>query len=814
LKTLGYITVIVSAAAMVAGCAKVGVPPGEEELEDKRPPSLSKVKAVDANHVEVRFDEAIDLVAALDEEHYRILAFDGGELGIRAVVSAGRADAVVLVTDAQTPGASYELVVRNVRDEAGGNAIETNNRKVFKGSSRRDKKEPSVVGSYPPDGAEDVGLRPEVRVIFNDAMDPGTLRDVLTLTDDLGRAVDGETIPGVRGVSFRPAVELDYETVYTVTVADTCSDVAGNPLYKKARLSFKTVPDNVEGALVGRVVAAEEGLDTGGAEVLLALTTELRGEGDFVAGFTVAGKDGHFRLDGIAPNTEASPTYYLLVRKPARGTEEELTGAFDPDRDGDANALAEFKGGERLDNITIYLGRPDREGPVVSDVVFSPNPTDGQAGAYVTARVSDPEDRADVTAAEFFVDVPASDGTGIPLAPVSATWGTAPSAVVERYVTDIAAIGAGKKGEYTLYVHARDSAGNWGDFYEHQIVVSGKPKGARKLSGTVNFELEPVEKAIVAAYAEGEEYPAAVVLTDKDGEYEMDGLPPGRYRVWSFLDEDEDAGWGRAEPAGTAGETVELRSYDAGGVDVTLTYVPAITAANARVQHYLDPAGEGEKAVLLVTARVRDPDMDLDEVRAVLPDGTELELSDLGFGPDEAPNDGIFTDEVTYRSAGIAAMPVGDVIVHARDRYGNEASAGSAQHPGLYARLLPVPANVRAEDEADGIHVTWDTAAGADGGYVVFLIPLDRLERFKGPDTAEVWSNHRSPTFEPRVVIPYESISDWWAYPVGARFALMVSATAGDARTVGDGDKAIYVLPYAKSAVKPRLPGEVGGVKK
>jgi hypothetical protein len=810
LKRLGYIIVIITAGAIIAGCAKVGTPPGKEELEDDRPPSLSKVKAVDGNHVEVRFDEPMDVVAALNVEHYRITSSAGDDLDVRAVVSAGRADAVVLVTDTQKPGARYELVVRNVRDEAGGNPIETNNRKAFEGSQRRDKKEPSVAGSYPPDGAEAMGFRPEIRVIFNDAMDPATLRGALTVTDDLGRKMEGEIIPGVRSVSFRPAAKLDYETVYTITVAETCTDVAGNPLYKRARLNFKTASDTVEGTLVGRVVAAEEGLDTGGVEVLLVLTPRLETEGDFCAAFAESDYGGYFRLEGIAPNTEASPTYYLLVRKSVPGVEGELVGAYDPDRDGDPNALPEFKGGERLDNITVYLGRPDREGPGVSDIVFSPNPTEGRTGGYMTATLADPAERSYITAAEFFVGVPTSDGTGIPLAPVGAVWATAPAAAVERYITDLRSVGVRKKGEYTLYVHGRDAAGNWGDFYEYAIAVSGKPKGARKLSGTVNFELEPVEKAMVAAYAEGEEYPAAVVLTDKNGEYEINGLPPGRYRVWSFLDEDEDAGWGRAEPAGTAGETVELRSYDADGIDVTLTYVPAITAANARVQHYVDPAGEGEKAVLHVTAKVRDPDLDLEDVVAVLPDETELELLDAGSGPDETPNDGVFTAEVTYRGADVAETPTGKIIILARDRYGNEASANPAQHPGLYARLLPVPVNVRAEDKGDGIHVAWDTVSGADGGYVVFLIPLDRLERFKGPDTAEVWSNHRSPVFESQVVIPYESVEDWWAYPVGARFALMVSATAGDARTVAESDKAIYVLPYTKSAVKPRLPGEVG----
>ena len=109
-------------------------------------------------------------------------------------------------------------------------------------------------------------------------------------------------------------------------MADTCADVAGNPLYKGVRLGFETAPDTLEGTLVGRVVAAEEGLDVGGAEVLLTLTPGLGSESDFVAAFTTADDEGYFRLDGIAPNTEASPTYYLLVRKPVPGGEELVGG--------------------------------------------------------------------------------------------------------------------------------------------------------------------------------------------------------------------------------------------------------------------------------------------------------------------------------------------------------------------------------------------------------------------------------------------------------------------------------------------------------
>jgi hypothetical protein len=791
---------LIALVALAAGCARVALPPGRERLADDKPPRLKKVKPVDANHVDVYFSEGMEPSTLRELENYAIVDEAGRPLAVEAAVIV-RPDLVTLVTEGQEVGAEYRLLARNVADASGGNPIEGDNRAEFKGSPEVDDKAPAVVATYPPDGAEQVGLFPEVQIEFTDvlAAEPGPA-EVVVLYDDLGAAVpvDGK-YEGAR-LRFRPSRRLDYATTYVCVVADRCTDLAGNVLYRENRFSFTTLEDREEVIVTGVVRLPEEGLSPAQVELGVSLSPRPGAEGARLVAWGRVDEEGKFVLAGIPPNSEAQATYYLVARLDADGEEGyEFVGGYGF-AGGKAAALPNFLGGERLENVEVVLTRADVVGPVVEAATISPDPTAGQKGCYLRATFADADGSA-VGGAEVFFDDAWSDGTGLELLAVGAAWNTSPRATAERYLLDLGRWGVKDRGTHVAYFHARDASGNWGEFYEVGFEVTAAPRPAREIEGVVWFEKLPAEEALVAATAPGEEgRPLALALTDKKGRYALEDLAPGAYEVVARLDEDGDGRWRRGEPAGVASAPVDVRAASARAVDLTLTYGPSLSAANARLHNYAAGPGRERRAVLTISAAARDRDLDLAAVLATLPDGEEIELADDGEPPDAAAGDGIFTWRREYRGEEVASCAGGEVALVARDGRGNRAAATAAEAPGLRVSKLEPPPGLGLAAGAEALEVTWEAVEGAEGGYVVFLVPSDRLERFTAPGTGEVFSNFRHPAYGTSLTIPYAAIEDWWAYPAGSRFVVFLVASAGDADSYEGSDKAFVTSGWSKPA--------------
>ncbi len=110
----------------------------------------------------------------------------------------------------------------------------------------------------------------------------------------------------------------------------------------------------------------------------------------------------------------------------------------------------------------------DRIGPATSAVTATPNPNNGTLAVNastpaVRVRASLDDAAAGnsrLVKAEAFIDAVGADGSGIPLAP---TDGAFDSPTEDAY-TDIplATILQMTNGNHTIYVHAKDAAGNWG----------------------------------------------------------------------------------------------------------------------------------------------------------------------------------------------------------------------------------------------------------------------------------------------------------------------------------------------------------------
>jgi FtsP/CotA-like multicopper oxidase with cupredoxin domain len=127
---------------------------------------------------------------------------------------------------------------------------------------------------------------------------------------------------------------------------------------------------------------------------------------------------------------------------------------------------------------TITLQVTDTAAPTTSNVIASPNPNNGNQpyntsvpAVRVTADFSDvATGSSNIAAAEGFLNTAGTTGTGFAFIATDGSF----SSPTESGYGDIplAVIGALSNGNHTIYVHAKDAAGNWGAFDTTILVIT------------------------------------------------------------------------------------------------------------------------------------------------------------------------------------------------------------------------------------------------------------------------------------------------------------------------------------------------------
>ena len=120
----------------------------------------------------------------------------------------------------------------------------------------------------------------------------------------------------------------------------------------------------------------------------------------------------------------------------------------------------------------------DVNGPVTTAVSANPNPNNGTVGinsstpaVRVTASATDPT--SNVVQAEGFIDTVGANGTGFPFVPTDGAWTSLTESIsVDIPLTTIAALST---GSHTIFVHAKDAAGNWGSTSNTILVIDKTP---------------------------------------------------------------------------------------------------------------------------------------------------------------------------------------------------------------------------------------------------------------------------------------------------------------------------------------------------
>ena len=121
-----------------------------------------------------------------------------------------------------------------------GNPLASNYTWSWTTGDAPDTTAPTVTGTIHTNGQTNVPINTKVGVTFSEAMDPLTVTNVTFILNRGAKPIKGTITYSNVSAVFVPASNLDYNTVYTVTVTTGVKDMAGNAMAAPYTLSWTT----------------------------------------------------------------------------------------------------------------------------------------------------------------------------------------------------------------------------------------------------------------------------------------------------------------------------------------------------------------------------------------------------------------------------------------------------------------------------------------------------------------------------------------------------------------------------------------------
>ena len=225
--------------------------------EDTVGPSIIRIVSIDRHHLILRFDEPISSECSLASGSLAVIPVEDSSepLSIEQIyLDPLNAQMVHVVTDAQAEGKKYTLSVTDLWDEAGNPVDTAYDEVLFNGIGLSDTTLPKLVQTDPRSGANLVGLKGVVRLIFSEAMDSTLFREGFSLKDTLEQPVEGTfEWKNLSEVTFFSSKPLESQWTYEVSILGKgVKDLGGNPL-PDSLYRFQTLNGDTLSAISGTV---------------------------------------------------------------------------------------------------------------------------------------------------------------------------------------------------------------------------------------------------------------------------------------------------------------------------------------------------------------------------------------------------------------------------------------------------------------------------------------------------------------------------------------------------------------------------------
>lgn len=251
----------------IAACSGDDSPSGGGKA-DTTAPTMSNVDAIDANHIDVTFNENLQRASAEDGGNYVIVESStplpeassfgtapGETLAVFTAVLKSDKRTVSLTTDAMT-AVPYDMSVTGVAD-ASGNEISEAVSSPFTGSADPDLTPPELVSHVPASNATGVAVGTSLTLVFSEAVTYASVMSGVSWTSNAGDVIfDALSEDNGVHVTITPSDPLALATKYTVTL-DGVEDYDSNAMPTPVTWSFTTTGtvDHTPPTLVSSVPA-------------------------------------------------------------------------------------------------------------------------------------------------------------------------------------------------------------------------------------------------------------------------------------------------------------------------------------------------------------------------------------------------------------------------------------------------------------------------------------------------------------------------------------------------------------------------------
>jgi hypothetical protein len=163
-----------------------------------------------------------------------------GTTSVSGIITHSGVTAVFVPASNLVYNTVYTVTVTTGVKDLAGNAIAAPYTWSFTTGKDPDTKAPVVTGTIHDNGAIDVPINTKVGVTFSEAMDPLTITNLTFTLKRGGKPVSGIITYSRVTAVFVPVDDLDYNSVYTVTITRGAKDLAGNALAAPYVLSWTT----------------------------------------------------------------------------------------------------------------------------------------------------------------------------------------------------------------------------------------------------------------------------------------------------------------------------------------------------------------------------------------------------------------------------------------------------------------------------------------------------------------------------------------------------------------------------------------------
>lgn len=188
--------------------------------------------------IAVAFSETMDSLSVT--RSFTLANTTSGGNNVIGSVSYSGLTAVFLPTNDLLPNTTYAGTISTVAKDLAGNALVANYVFNFTTGAAADVTRPTVTSTIPANSATNVPLNTKLSATFSEAMDPATISTTSFRLNQGSTAISGTVTYTGMIATFAPAANLLPNTVYTATITQAATDLAGNAMLADYVWSFTT----------------------------------------------------------------------------------------------------------------------------------------------------------------------------------------------------------------------------------------------------------------------------------------------------------------------------------------------------------------------------------------------------------------------------------------------------------------------------------------------------------------------------------------------------------------------------------------------